>query len=82
MCMTFGCNCHFFRSSDLVIFGLKARRHWVSCERNSPDPFLTLQVFLSSLNMCMTFGCNHPINFCHFFHNSNKVIFGLKALRH
>ena len=37
MCMMFGCNlqihfCHFFCSSDLVIFWLKAFRQWVSCE--------------------------------------------------
>ena len=40
MCMAFGYNpqidfCHFFRNSNLVIFGLKAFRHCVSCERKS-----------------------------------------------
>ena len=27
--------------------------------------------------MCMTFGYNPQINFCHFFHSLNLVIFGL-----
>ena len=29
--------------------------------------------------MCMTFGYNPQINFCHFFHSLNLVIFGLKC---
>ena len=27
--------CYLFHSSDLVIFRLKAFRHWASCERNT-----------------------------------------------
>ena len=30
--------------------------------------------------MCMTFGYNPQINFCHFFHSLNLVIFVLKLL--
>ena len=30
--------------------------------------------------MCMTFGCNPQINFCHFFSNLDLVILGLKAI--
>ena len=31
--------------------------------------------------MCMTFGYNPQINFCHFFHSLNLVIFGLNYYR-
>ena len=49
--MTVSCNpqiifSHFFCSSDLVIFGLKAYRHWVSCERNSFYSLTSSKIFL------------------------------------
>ena len=31
--------------------------------------------------MCMTFGYNPQINFCHYFHSLNLVIFGLNYYR-
>ena len=33
--------------------------------------------FCQGLKMCMTFGYNPQINFCHFFHSLNLVNFGL-----
>ena len=89
MCKMFGCNpqfgcspqinfCHFFRSLDLVIFGLTILRYWVSCERNSS--YSITQIFLKlcrclcqGLKMCMKFGYNPQINFCHFFRSSDFI---------
>ena len=117
MCMTFCCNpqinfCLLFRSSDFVIFGLKAFRHWVYCERNSSysfsQIFLNICSFCQGLKMCMTFavilrffllpfrssdfcedlkicmmfGCNPPIHFLSFFTSVNLVILGLNAYIH
>ena len=82
---TSGCNpqikfCYFFLSS--VIFGLKACRHWVSCERNSFYSFT--QIFLKLcrcfVKVCMKFGCNPQIKFCYFFRNS-QFVFGLKETK-
>ena len=47
--MAFGCNsqidfCHFFHSLNLVIFGLNAFRHWVSCERYFTYSFSRINV--------------------------------------
>ena len=39
-------------------------------------------LFYQGLKMCMTFCCNHHINFCPFFRNSDLVILGLKTFRH
>ena len=104
MCMMFGCNPQinflllFSQFYNLVIFGLKAFRHWVSCEHNSlySCSWISLKLcrcFCQSLKMCMMFDCNAQINFCHFcpysayqylslFCSSDLIIFGLKAFRH
>ena len=92
MCMMFGCNpqisfYHVIRSSNLVIFGLKAFRHCVSYKRNSSYSFNQIflkhcRSFCQGLKMCMIFGCNPQINFYHVIRSSNLVIFGLKAFRH
>ena len=55
-------------------------RQWVSCERSSsynfiPFSFKLCTCFLHGLKMCMWFGYNLCINFCHFFHFVNFVIF-------
>ena len=55
---------------------------WVLCERNSSYNFIPIllklyRCFCQGLKMCMTFGYNPQINFCHFFHSLNLVIFGL-----
>ena len=91
MCMPFACYPqmhfgHFFRSSDLINFGLQAFSHWVSCERDFSFSFTQIlskrcRCFCQGLKMCVTFGCNPQINFCHLFHSSDLVIFGLKAFR-
>ena len=76
ICMTFCCNprinfCCFFRSLNLVIFGLKSFRHWVPCERNSYSfnrIFLRLSWCLcQGLNTCMPLCCNPHINIFTFF---------------
>ena len=55
---------------------------WVLCERNSSYNFIPILLklymcFCQGLKKCMTFGYNPQINFCHFFHSLNLVIFGL-----
>ena len=55
---------------------------WVLCEHNSSYNFIPIllklyRCFCQGLKMCMTFGYNPRINFCHFFHSLNLVIFGL-----
>ena len=55
-------------------------RQWVPCERNSSYNFIPIFLklctcFLHGLKMCMWFGCNPCINFCHFFHFANFFIF-------
>ena len=57
---------------------------WVLCERNSSYNFIPIllklyRCFCQGLKMCMTFGYSPKINFCHFFHSLNLVIFGLCA---
>ena len=82
MCMTFGYNpqinfCHFFHSLNLVILQkLIDIRYLVSA--NPPTNFLKLYMcFCQGLKMCVTFGYNPQINFCHFYHSLNLVILGL-----
>ena len=83
MCTWFGYNCevifcHFFHFVNLVIF-TSMYRQWVPCERNSSYNFIPIFLklctcFLHGLSMCMWFGYNPCINFCHFFHFANFVI--------
>ena len=59
---------------------------WVLCERNSSCNFIPIllklyRCFCQGLKMCMTFGYNPQINFCHFFHSLNLVIFGQLLLQ-
>ena len=91
MCMTFGYNpqinfCHFFHSLNLLIFWaqllqkLMDIRYLVSA--TSPTIFFPIllklyRCFCQGLKMCMTFGYDPQINFCHCFHSLNLVIFGL-----
>ena len=54
-------------------------RQWVPCERNSSYNFIPIVLklctcFLHGLKICMWFGYNPCINFCHFFHFVNFVI--------
>ena len=94
MCMTFGYNpqinfCHFFHSLNLVILDsatTEAYGHKVPCECNSSYNFIPIllklyRCFCQGLKMCMSFGYNPQINFCHFFHSLNLVIFGLNYYR-
>ena len=88
MCMWFGYNpcinvCHFFHFVNFVIFWpqiLWKSREWVPCERNSSYNFIPVFMklctcFCHGMEMCMWFGYNPWINFCHFFHFVNFVIF-------
>ena len=43
----------------------------------SPILLKLYRCFCQGLKMCMTFGYNPQINFCHFFHSLNLVNFGL-----
>ena len=59
---------------------MKVYRQWVPCERNSSYNFIPIFLklctcFRHGLEMCMWFGYNRWINFCHFFHFVNFVIF-------
>ena len=67
--------CHFLTS-----YSMKVYRQWVPCERNSSYNFIPIFLklctcFCHGLEMCMGFGYNPWINFCHFFHFVNFVIF-------
>ena len=58
---------------------------WVLCERNSSYNFIPIllklyRCFCQGLKMCMTFGYNPQINFCHFFHSLNLVFFWAQLL--
>ena len=88
MCMWFGYNpcinfCHFFHFANFVISWpqiLWKCRQWIPCERNSSNNFIPIfsklcTCFCHGLEMCMWFGYNPWINFCHFFHFVNFVIF-------
>ena len=59
---------------------MKVFWQWVPCERNSSYNFIPIFLILCTcfphgLEMCMWFGYNPWINFCHFFHFVNFVIF-------
>ena len=59
---------------------MKVNGHWVPCVRNSSYSFMPIHLKLymyygHGLKICMWFGYNPWIIFCHFFHNLNLVIF-------
>ena len=59
---------------------MKMLWQWVPCERNSSYNFIPIFLkhctcFRHDLEMCIWFGYNPWINFCHFFHFVNFVIF-------
>ena len=61
-------------------FSTTMYRQWVPCERNSSYNFIPIFLklctwFLHGLKMCIWFGYNTCINFSHFFHFVNFVIF-------
>ena len=86
--MVWGCACgldiivrlFFVTFSTLWTFLTSVYRRWVPCERNSSNNFTLIffnlcTCFLHGLETCMWFGYNLWINFCHFFHFVNVVIF-------
>ena len=55
---------------------MKVLWQWVPCERNSSYNFIPIFLklctcYLHGQKMCIWFGCNPCINFCHFFHFVN-----------
>ena len=67
--------CHFLTSDFMKVLW-----QWVPCERNFSYNFIPIFLklrtcFPHGLEMCMWFGYNPWINFCHFFHFVNFVIF-------
>ena len=81
--MWFGYNCevifcHFFYFVNFH-FLTSMNSQWVPCERNSSYNFIPIFLklctcFLHGLKMCMWFGYNPCINFCHFFYFVNFVV--------
>ena len=72
--------CHFFHFVNLSHFSTSMYKQWVPCERDSSYNFRPIFLklctcFLHGLKICMWFGCNPCLNFCHFFHFVNFVIF-------
>ena len=68
-----------------VLLCVRPSFKWVLCERNSSYNFIPIllklyRCFCQGLKMCMTFGYNPQINFCHFFHSLNLVIFWAQLL--
>ena len=74
----------FFSQFELSHFSdiltMKVNGQWVPCVRNSSYSFMSIHLKLymcygHGLKICMWFGYNPWIIFCHFFHNLNLVIF-------
>ena len=64
---------------------MKVYRQWAPCERSSSYNFILIFLklytcFCHGLEICMWFGYNPWINFCHFFHFVNFVIFWSQIL--
>ena len=84
--MVWGCACGldiivrlFLSLFELSHFFTSMNKEWVPCERNSSYNFILIFLklctgFLYGLKMCIWFGYNPCINFCHFFHFANFVI--------
>ena len=69
-----------FPLCELSLFSTSMYRQWAPCERNSSYNFIPIFLKLCTCfphgqKMCMWFGCNPCINFCHFFHFANYFIF-------
>ena len=89
ICMWFGYYppinfCYFFSQFEFSHFSgiltMKVNGQWVPCVCNSS--YSLIQILLKlyrhcdhALKICMWFGYNPQINFCHFFRNLNLVIF-------
>ena len=77
-------NLAIFRAFSLSffsgIFTMKVNGQWVPCVRNSSYSFIPILLKLyrccdHALKICMWFGYNPQINFCHFFRILNLAIF-------
>ena len=89
MCMWFGYNpqinlCHFFRILNLVILYARMLSKCIDSGHRlcvTPPTVLCrsfwniIGAFSRGLKMCILFGYNPQINFCHFFRILNLVIF-------
>ena len=89
MCMWFGYNpcmnfCHFFHCPQIL---WKVYRQWVPCNRNSLYNFILIfmQLWTSvfhDLKMCLWFGFNPAVNFCHFSTLLTSSFFNFLQVRH
>ena len=67
--------CHFFSAFgtfEVRIVSKFIHIYWVPCVRNSSNSFIPIflklyRCFCHGLKMCIWFGYNPQINFCHFF---------------
>ena len=86
ICMWFGYNLFLSLLSKIElshfsgILTMKVNEQWVPCVRNFSYSFMPIHLKLymcygHGLKICMWFGYNPWIIFCHFFHNLNLVIF-------
>ena len=65
--------CHFLTSDSLKVY-----RQWIPYECNCSNNFMPIFLklcFFHGLEICKWFGYNPWINFCHFLHFVNLVIF-------
>ena len=73
-------------SGDILFFLVRLSVHYKIFKTQTPTVlarfFLLFRCICQGLKMCMTFGCNPQINFCHFLGSSGLVIFGFTAFRH
>ena len=84
ICILFGYNpqinfCHFFCNFSGILT-MKVNGQWVPCVRNSSYSLIPILLKLyrccdHALKICILFGYNPQINFCHFFCNLNLAIF-------
>ena len=86
ICMWLGYNpriifCHIFNNLNLVIFFghfSELIEGTLVCNFSYSLILIFLKLYrhnYHALKICMWFGYNPPINFCHFFHNLNLAIF-------
>ena len=90
MCILFGHNpqiifCHFFHKMTLVIVAAKMKRYKASCVWNSSYSFIPIALKLyrylgHGLKMCILFGHNPQIMFCHKMNLVNEQILGIMCM--
>ena len=88
MCMWFGCNawinfCHFFHFVNFVIFWPQIRWKYIDSGYHVSATHIQLCTsFFHGLKMCMWFGFNPAVNFCHFSTLLTFSHFNFSQVRH